>query len=308
MPARVSVSWLAARAMPKSETRIVSSAARRRFAGLTSRWTIPRACATSSAAPASSSQRSVCSCSGRAGPEALGERAPGRVLHDDEGEPVLVLADVVDRDDERLARQARRHLSLAHEAGLELLVLAVALGQHLDRHRATEDPVLRPNDVSHAAVRDRLPVCVARRKRGPIPRHLPGVPPRARANHRAHISMRSSQPFASATAATRSRSGSASVAAEACAPRRARSSRAPGSRSRRGAQMKSSGSRDRRPCSGRDPAGAERVVARTSPRSVVPPSLRESRRPRGSRTPRSSRWWDVERRLRARRSRELERS
>ena len=60
---------------------------------------------------------------GRAGPEALGERAPGRVLHDDEGEPVLVLADVVDRDDERLAGQARRHLSLAHEAGLELLVL-----------------------------------------------------------------------------------------------------------------------------------------------------------------------------------------
>ena len=77
---------------------------------------------------------------------------------------------------------------------------AVALGQHLDRHRATEDPVLRPNDVSHAAVRDRLPVCVARRKRGPIPRHLPGVPPRARReSSRSHL-LRSSQPFASATA------------------------------------------------------------------------------------------------------------
>ena len=109
----------------------------------------------------------------------------------------------------------------------------VPLGQHLDRDRATEDLVLRPEHVSHAAVRDRLPVGVARRKRGPIPRHLLGVPARAASESSNARFARSSQPFASATAAMRSRSGPRRSPAAACEPRRARSSRAPGSRSRR---------------------------------------------------------------------------
>ena len=60
-PTAVSVSWSAARAIPKSETRIVSSSAMSRFAGLTSRWTTPRAWALSSARAACSSHRSACS-------------------------------------------------------------------------------------------------------------------------------------------------------------------------------------------------------------------------------------------------------
>ena len=59
MPVSVSVSKPAARAMPKSETRIDPSSASRRFPGFTSRWTTPRACAESSAAAVCSSQPSA---------------------------------------------------------------------------------------------------------------------------------------------------------------------------------------------------------------------------------------------------------
>ncbi len=159
-----------------------------------------------------------------AGPETLGERPAGRVLHDDEGEPVLVLAHVVDRDDERLSGQARSRLRLSHEARVELLVLRVPLGQHLDRDRPAENLVLRAKHVAHAAVRDRLPVGVARRKRGPLPRHQDGVPARA-ARESSKPATRGARSRSPRPRPRRARDRAASrSAAEACAPRRARSS------------------------------------------------------------------------------------
>ena len=56
IPGDVSVSEPLADAIPKSETWTLPSPSRRRFAGFTSRWTMPFACAWSSAAAACSSQ------------------------------------------------------------------------------------------------------------------------------------------------------------------------------------------------------------------------------------------------------------
>ena len=65
----------------------------------------------------------------------VGVVAAVEVLHDDEG-PLLVLADVEDRDDVRLAREPRRREGLAHEALAEGIVLREPLGEHLHDHVA----------------------------------------------------------------------------------------------------------------------------------------------------------------------------
>ena len=69
--------------------------------------------------------------------EAIGDRAARDVLHHDERQVVAALADVVDHDHVRLAREAGGGPRLPHEAGVELLVPRVALREHLHGDRPT---------------------------------------------------------------------------------------------------------------------------------------------------------------------------
>jgi hypothetical protein len=64
-------------------------------------------------------------------------------------------ADVVDRDDVRVARQPRNGERLTREALTDRRVLGMALVEHLDGHGATERRIGRPEDLPHASVPDR---------------------------------------------------------------------------------------------------------------------------------------------------------
>ena len=93
----------------------------RMFAGLTSRWTSPRACAASSAEAIWPTRPTARSGSSR--PETLeepGQVAPLHVAHRDV-EHAVRLAGVVDRDDVRMLER-RGDLRLAEEALAEPLV------------------------------------------------------------------------------------------------------------------------------------------------------------------------------------------
>ena len=83
------------------------------------------------------------------------ERAAREVLHDDE-RALAVLADVVDRDDVRIAREPGHGERLAREALAHRRVLGVALRENLHGHGAAERRVRRPEDLAHAAPPDRL--------------------------------------------------------------------------------------------------------------------------------------------------------
>ncbi len=135
------------RALPRSRSRSPRRArgrsrSRSRFAGLTSRWTMPFACAASSAEAASSSQPAPAASAPAPRLSAVGDRAAAEVLHDDE-RPLVPLADVEDRDRRVLARQPRGRERLPLEALPHRGVLRVALREHLDRD-------LRPRVVSSA--------------------------------------------------------------------------------------------------------------------------------------------------------------
>ena len=157
-PGERQVSFPAARAMPKSETRIVSSSATSRLAGFTSRWTI-RGCA-----PGRACRRSLLEPAQRllgvdaAGAQPVGDRPAGDVLHHDERQVVPRLPHVVDHDHVRLAGEARGGLRLAQETRVELVVPGVALGEHFHGDRPPERLVGRPVDLPHAPVRDQLRV------------------------------------------------------------------------------------------------------------------------------------------------------
>ena len=77
------------------------------------------------------------------------------VAHGDE-QPAIGLARVVDGDDVRVV-EARRQPRLVQEPLAEALVVREALGQHLERHRASEAHVAREVDLAHAAPPDPLP-------------------------------------------------------------------------------------------------------------------------------------------------------
>jgi hypothetical protein len=81
------------------------------------------------------------------------------VLEDDELAPVL-LAAVDDRDDVRV-RQLRDRPRLAAKALDVVLVPRVLLVQDLERDRALEQPVVRAEDVGHAAGADQFLQLVA---------------------------------------------------------------------------------------------------------------------------------------------------
>ena len=96
----------------------------RRFAGFTSRWTTPSGARRRARAPPARATRAP-------GPAAARPRfgcrswsePPREVLHDDE-RPLALLADVVDRDDVRVAREPRDRERLAREPLAHRLVLA----------------------------------------------------------------------------------------------------------------------------------------------------------------------------------------
>ena len=120
----------AALAMPKSATCTRPLPSSSRFAGFTSRWTTPSRCAASSAAAACSSHSSACARRLRALRPELVARASRRARYSmtmyGRSSP---LADVVDRDDVRVAGEPRGGERLAREPLPDRLVLRVALGR-----------------------------------------------------------------------------------------------------------------------------------------------------------------------------------
>ena len=114
-PPIVSESSLPLRAIPKSVIFAPASGSSRMFCGLTSRWTIPRACAASSArADLDRDRHGLGDRQAADALDALLERLALDVLEDDEGDAV-VLAAVEHADDVRVA-QARDRARLAAEA------------------------------------------------------------------------------------------------------------------------------------------------------------------------------------------------
>ena len=96
-----------------------------------------------------------------AGGDPVGDRPAAQQLHDDE-RAALVLADVVDGDHVRVAREPAGGPRLAREAAPRALVLAEMGGEDLDRDGAVEQLVVRLPDARHAAVGDVADELVAR--------------------------------------------------------------------------------------------------------------------------------------------------
>src|SRR6476659_5895361 len=71
------------------------------------------------------------------------ERAAAQVLHDDVW-PLVMLADVVDRDDVRIPGEARSGERLACEARTQEVILRVPVVENLDRDVTSERRVRRP--------------------------------------------------------------------------------------------------------------------------------------------------------------------
>ena len=136
-------------ARPKSRILACPRETTKMLAGFRSRWTIPFACADSSASaiwvPSSSSALKL----ERPAPDPVGERLALEQLHRDEVLP-LVLVDLVDRADPGvIERRGRPRLALEalERAGL----LGHLHGQELERHVAAELGVLGLVHDAHAA-------------------------------------------------------------------------------------------------------------------------------------------------------------
>ena len=181
MPVCVSLPWAASgRAIPKSVTFTSPWPFRSTFCGLTSRWTKPCWCATSSpwaTAIASSTARA----GGQrplAGDELLQVLA-GDVLEDDE-RPALVLAPVDHGDDVRVGEPGDE-LRLPPEAGDDVGVGSEPFVQDLDGDDSVQDPVVRAVHARHAAGADELfeLVVVRDRRRRPSMSFAPPAQPSA---------------------------------------------------------------------------------------------------------------------------------
>ena len=184
MPSTVPVSVIesipAALAIPKSATLTSPRSFSSRFAGFTSRCTIPCRCAASSAAAACSSHASAAGWRLSAvASQLVLERAAGEVLHDDE-RPAVPLADVEDGDRAGLAREARGGERLTLEALADPLVRGVAVGEHLDRHFAPEHLVGREVDVAHRAAPESSWRAVTRRQQLGVDSHSRRFPHKRR--------------------------------------------------------------------------------------------------------------------------------
>ena len=129
---------------------------------MTSRWTSPRPWANASARRhlERDLDRLPWTASGPRFDQLL-EVLAVDVLEDDELAPVL-LAAVDHRDDVRVG-ELRDRARLAAEALDVVLVARVLLVEDLQRDRALEQPVVRPEDVRHASRPDQLVELVAPR-------------------------------------------------------------------------------------------------------------------------------------------------
>ena len=136
-------------ASPKSRSFAWPRFVTKMFAGLMSRWTMPRACAVSRASAIWAPRSSSVSSFERPGPEPVPQSLAVEQLHRDEG-LALVLVDVVDRADVGvLERGGRACLTLQP---LERLSVARQLfGQELERHAAAQFQILGLVDDAHAA-------------------------------------------------------------------------------------------------------------------------------------------------------------
>ena len=144
----------ARRAMPKSPTREPLAVVEQQVAGLDVAVHDAASCAASSAAPASRSQRRPCRASiARPRLEPVGDGAAAQQLHDDE-RPARVLADVVDRHHVRVRGEPGGGPRLALEALARARRPRRVRGEHLDRHGAVEQLVVRLPDAGHPAVGD----------------------------------------------------------------------------------------------------------------------------------------------------------
>ena len=106
------------------------------FAGLTSRWTSPRACAASSASPIWVDDARDARKVHRAAVDDLAQVRARHVAHGEVQDPVL-LAAAVDRDDVRVLER-RREPRLGLEAGDGRRVLGVLRGDDLQRDGPVE--------------------------------------------------------------------------------------------------------------------------------------------------------------------------
>ena len=152
-PARVCPAADCARARPKSATLTRPSAVSRTFSGLTSRCTIPEACAAAS--PSSTPAMISSAVAGGNRPLSLSsslERAPGHVLHRQVQERAV--GALVEDGDHVLVRQPRHRLGLADEPADEFLVPGQFGVHDLERHLAVKPRVGGPVDRGHPAVRD----------------------------------------------------------------------------------------------------------------------------------------------------------
>ena len=144
-----------ARAIPKSATFTRPSLESMMLPGFTSRWTIPRAWAAERARATSAATRAAW----RGGERAVAAHDRGQVLtvdelHDDE-RAVLVLAEVVDRDDVGVVERGGGQGLLA-EAGAEVRIATVLGAEDLDRDVAIELGVVGAVDAGHAPLPEEL--------------------------------------------------------------------------------------------------------------------------------------------------------
>ena len=130
------------------------------FSGLRSRWTMPAACACSSAAQDLAHDRERPRRRHRARRDGVGQRSPARNSITRNSEPSGGAAEVGDGDDVRVGEAAGR-LGLALEAARELFLAAQLGQQHLDREIAAHHRVLGAVHGAHAADADAADDAVA---------------------------------------------------------------------------------------------------------------------------------------------------
>ena len=135
--------------MPKSSTLAWPRRVTKMLAGLTSRWTMPRACAASRRVGDLDAELEHAVERQRAARELVLQRPAVEQFHDDELLAV-VLADVVDRADVRVVER-RGDARLAAEAVERFGVGGEIGGQELQRDLAAEADVLGAVDHAHAA-------------------------------------------------------------------------------------------------------------------------------------------------------------
>ena len=132
-----------------------------RFAGFTSRWTMPASCSVPRPCESArmTASRPSASTPGPSGSRSLNEPPRGE-LHDQVGATVVELTDVVHRDHER-AVDAAEELGLPHEAGPRVRVHRVAGIEDLDGGVTVERVVVGLDDRREPALAQHRPDVVA---------------------------------------------------------------------------------------------------------------------------------------------------